>query len=92
MRRVDQPIAALNDLRDTPTYSGLALAVRSLHAHQISALGKASFQLTASPDQALAFLELHSHLHFKVAAEHCQAHRPDVRFEISHGEKGSGSP
>jgi hypothetical protein len=56
-----------------------------MRAGQISALGEASLQATATPAHARAVLQFQSKLRLTVIAEHLQAARPRVRFEVAHG-------
>ena len=83
--RDGRPLAMLTELQVLPLPDGLSLAARSLRAGQISALGAASLYATASPGHARAVLKYPSRLRITVIAEHLDAPKPSVRFEIAHG-------
>lgn len=85
--RAGLPLAVLTDLRMMPLPEGMSLVARSMRARQISALGVASLRATASPERAQAVLQFESKLRVTVTAEHLQAPRPRVRFEVARGVK-----
>jgi hypothetical protein len=87
--RADRSIATLSDMRVTPMHAGMLISAREIRIGQISALGVASLQMTASPDRVFADFHFHSKLRVKVTAENMRAHRPTVRFEIGVGKNDS---
>jgi hypothetical protein len=87
--RASQPIASINDMRVTQTHTGISISAPRMRVNQVSALGDASLRMSASPDHAFTDLHFHSNVHVTITAEHLQARRPDVRFEIARGESDS---
>jgi hypothetical protein len=87
--RAGRLIATLRDMRVTPMPNGMSISSPDVRVAQAAALGDASLMMTASPDRVVVDVQFQSNLRAKVTAEHMQAVRPNVRFEIGVGENGS---
>jgi hypothetical protein len=87
--RAGRLVATLRDMRVTPMPTGMSISSPDVRVAQAVALGDASLTMTASPDRVIVDVHFQSNLRAKVAAEHMQAVRPSVRFEIGVGENSS---